>query len=92
MAAQRKSIVPTKIKDSSLHKYYQLTEHLGKGAFASVNKAICRLSKKEFAIKSFNNLKIKQAGLSKVIYNELGVLKMLDHPNVVQMKELFKTE
>jgi len=34
-----------KIKDSELNKYYQLTEHLGSGAFASVNKAINRLSK-----------------------------------------------
>ena len=56
--SSRKSIVPEKIKDLILHKYYQLTEHLGKGAFASVNKGLCKVTKNIYAIKSFNNFKI----------------------------------
>lgn len=47
-----------------------MTEHLGKGAFASVNKAIEIKTGKKVAIKSFDNFKIKQHRAQKVIINE----------------------
>jgi len=39
---------------------YKLTNHLGKGAFASVNKAEHRKSREFFAVKTYNNYKIAQ--------------------------------
>ena len=55
MQLQKDSLGPSRINDPTLFLLYKMSYHLGKGSFASVNKAIHKKSGKQFAVKTYNN-------------------------------------
>jgi len=70
---------------------YQMGKVLGEGGFAKVCKGKHRITGKEVAIKSINLRKIKSDKLD-MLKNEIEVMKMLDHPNIVRLYETFHDE
>ncbi len=71
LKTQNKSLGPSRINDYTLNLCYKLTNHLGKGSFASVNKATHKQTNVEYAIKTYNNHKMGKSRSTKVILNEV---------------------
>ena len=76
---------------SSLDDCYEVHGVLGEGGFATVRKGIHHVTKQVFAVKTIDLCKIKNDQLD-LLRNEVNIMKMLDHPNVVKLYETFEEE
>jgi serine/threonine protein kinase len=74
-----------------LEDLYDVQEVIGKGGFATVRKAVHRITKNSYAIKTIDLGKIR-ADQRDSLRNEVNIMKMLDHPNVVKLYETFEDE
>lgn len=79
----------TKENPGSIEEYYQLNEVLGKGAYGSAHRAICRLTGVERAVKCILMSKVKDLSRLEV---ETSIAKQLDHPNIVRLYETFRDD
>ena len=82
-----------------LHKYYDLQHELGKGAFATVMKALHKEEGKWYAVKMIQNSKLRKGvngeekrNRSTKIAREINILERVRHRNICQMKEVFYEE
>lgn len=69
---------------------YDFKETLGKGHFSIVKLAEHVISKQQVAIKVIEKAKLKPLDLDH-IHHEVRVMKMLHHPNVVRLYQVFDT-
>ena len=69
---------------------YQVLQHLGEGAFGSVNLALDKATQKKVAIKMVNILKICNLNKERHILREKDLLNELRHPNIIQLYATFK--
>ena len=76
---------------ASLEDLYDVTGVLGEGGFATVRRGTHRITKNVYAIKTIDLCKIKVDQLDS-LRNEVNIMKMLDHPNVVKLFETFEEE
>jgi serine/threonine/tyrosine protein kinase RAD53 len=85
---------------SGIHAYYDLGVELGKGSFASVYKAMHRLTGKWYAVKMIQADKVKKSAANgnggdgdarkaTAFAREISILEQLSHPNICQLKETF---
>ena len=74
---------------SSLDDLYDVHGVLGSGGFATVRKGIHRITKTVYAIKTIHLCKIRADQLD-LLRDEVNIMKMLDHPNVVKLYETSK--
>eukprot|EP00117_Sycon_ciliatum_P043982 scpid53432/ scgid31776/ Calcium/calmodulin-dependent protein kinase type II alpha chain len=70
------------------NEIYDLLDDLGKGAFAVVKRCKHKENKREFAVKIFNTVNMKERELSKLDREEKICLR-LAHPNIVRLNETF---
>lgn len=70
---------------------YKIGKMLGKGAFGKVNLGLHRLSRKLVAIKTIGVEFMKDESSKRKIQNEINILKILRHPNVVKLLETFES-
>ncbi|KAK9468393.1 kinase-like domain-containing protein [Lipomyces arxii] len=75
------------LQNSGIYGRYELCDVIGKGAFATVRKAIERSTGEEFAVKIIPRKRI-MAGLA--VKREVEILMMVNHPNVVGLKEFYE--
>ena len=68
---------------------YKFHEQIGKGVMATVYRAIHAKTYEEFAIKVINKIGLYPEEILDVL-NEVKVLKLLNHPNIVKMKEFIE--
>lgn len=76
---------------SDVQKYYDLGPIIGHGSFGNVRLAKLRNSKgnsQQFAIKSIPKSKIGKD--ITLLQNELLILKMVDHPNIIKLYEVYE--
>jgi serine/threonine protein kinase len=71
---------------------YKIGKMLGKGAFGRVNLGLHRLTRRLVAVKAINMEFMKDESSKKKMNNEISILKMLRHPNVVKLLETFDTD
>ena len=69
--------------------YYDLGEVLGKGQFGNVKKGTHKESGKQYAVKQIKKSKISEEELE-MLRNEIEVLKVCQHENVVQLIDIFE--
>lgn len=69
--------------------YIIRNEIVGQGAFATVKKAIERISGETFAVKIIAKRKLGMDNKKGVI-RELDILKRLDHPNIIKLKGFYE--
>jgi serine/threonine protein kinase len=73
---------------------YKLTRTLGSGAFGVVS--LGEKNNQQFAIKVYNLAKLKNASyydkLMQLIETEVAAMKQLNHPNIMQIFDHFKTK
>uniref|UniRef100_A0A0N4VFU5 non-specific serine/threonine protein kinase n=1 Tax=Enterobius vermicularis TaxID=51028 RepID=A0A0N4VFU5_ENTVE len=70
---------------------YDICKAIGKGNFAIVRLARHRIAKCKVAIKIVDKHRIDQENLMKV-EREIRVLKTLDHPHIIKLYEIIRTE
>jgi len=68
------------------HKIFQIIEKLGEGTYASVYKALNKITDKLVAIKVFPAHNDQFAYL-----NEIEFLRKIDHPYIVKLHDVYKT-
>lgn len=69
---------------------YEITDELGQGSFGVVLKGIHKQTKQERALKVIPRSKITRK-IDRFI-NEVNALKVLDHPNVIRLYEVYETD
>ena len=69
-------------------KFYKLEEIIGKGAHATVYRAISLEEKKTVAIKIINILRLNDTALAAAL-NEIRILSSIDNPYIVQYLDSF---
>ena len=71
-------------KNSDISDLYELLQPISKGKFGLVKLAQNKLTKKKVAIKMLSRKKEKK------FIEELKILKILDHPNIIKINEVFQ--
>merc|ERR1719340_491544 len=66
---------------------YHLRQVVGDGNFAVVRVCYSRVTRKEFAVKIID--KAKCQGKEHMIESEISILTAIDHPNIIQLEEVF---
>lgn len=77
---------------SVLFKKYEMGRLLGQGTFAKVYHAKRLGSGESVAIKVINKDQVKKQGMMEQIQREISVLRLVRHPNVVELKEVMATK
>ncbi|CBZ54052.1 hypothetical protein NCLIV_044860 [Neospora caninum Liverpool] len=78
-------------KQQALEQLYQVGEQLGHGKFSIVYKGIHRETNELYAIKVIDKGKIN-GHERELLRSEMAILRLLNHPNVIYMKELLDTK
>ncbi|XP_063781256.1 serine/threonine-protein kinase DCLK3 [Pseudophryne corroboree] len=82
---------PYYIKNTmDIEKYYEIGQTIGDGNFAVVKACRLRTSNEEYAMKIID--KAKLIGKEDIIENEVRIIKMLSHPNIVKLFDDFETD
>jgi len=78
-----------KKRDGKLLKYYKLLETLGEGGSGIVHKATNKASGDKVAIKVISKKSLLE-NREEFIQEEIEALKLLDHPNILRVFEIFE--
>lgn len=73
-----------------LQRYYDVGEHLGQGAFATVAKGLCKRTGDAVAIKIIDKTACSDEDF-KYLQREIDITQRLHHPNVVRTVDLFES-
>jgi len=76
-------------KSRRMEDYYELRERLGSGKFSDVYSAIERETGYSWAIKMIEKKSLNDSE-REMLRSEIAIMKLLNHPNVVEMKEVFE--
>ncbi|XP_047063002.1 CBL-interacting protein kinase 2 [Lolium rigidum] len=79
-------------KGNILMKKYEMGKMLGQGTFAKVYHARNIETSQSVAIKVTDKEKVLKGGLTDQIQREISVMKLVKHPNIVQMYEVMATK
>ncbi|XP_068664865.1 CBL-interacting protein kinase 5 [Aristolochia californica] len=79
-------------KGSILMQRYELGRLLGQGTFAKVYHARNIVSGENVAIKIIDKEKIVKVGMIQQIKREISVMRLVSHPNIVQLDEVMATK
>lgn len=77
---------------STLFGKYEMGRMLGKGTFAKVYHAKQMGSGESVAIKVISKDYVKKEGMMEQIKREISVMRLVRHPNVVELKEVMATK
>ena len=75
----------------NIKETYKIEGTIGKGSFATVKKCKHRATNVRYAVKVLSKKKMSaedKAGMQ----TEIDILKQIDHPNVVQLIDVFEDE
>ncbi|KAK8953087.1 CBL-interacting protein kinase 6 [Platanthera guangdongensis] len=82
---------PTSEGRSILHGRYELGRVLGQGTFAKVYLARSLCTGKNVAMKVVGKEKVIKVGMTEQVKREISVMKMVSHPNIVELHEVMAT-
>ncbi|KAK9947199.1 hypothetical protein M0R45_012632 [Rubus argutus] len=77
---------------SVLFGKYEMGRLLGKGTFAKVYHGRQTESNESVAIKVINKDQVKKEGMMEQIKREISVMRLVRHPNIVELKEVLATK
>lgn len=78
-------------QDGKLRDFYRIGKVLGQGAFGEVRMCIHRESNAQRAVKVLRKSHMDDDE-KRMLFNEINILKEIDHPNIVKMYEFFEDE
>lgn len=73
------------------HRFYELSDQIGHGAFATVRQAYHRISGEAFAVKIIGKTRRTDSELN-YFQREVNIALMLRHPNIVRTVDLFQSD
>lgn len=73
------------------HRFYEASDQIGYGTFATVRKAYHRISGETFAVKIIDKSRCTDVDF-RYLQREVNIALMLRHPNVVNTVDIFQTE
>lgn len=76
-------------KARRLEDFYEILERIGSGKFSDVYLAKERITDFKWAVKIIDKTHLNDAE-KELLRSEISILKLLNHPNVVEMKEVFE--
>ncbi|XP_057969194.1 CBL-interacting protein kinase 2-like [Malania oleifera] len=79
-------------KGSVLMQKYELGRLLGQGTFAKVYYARSLKTNQSMAIKVIDKEKVTRVGLINQIKREISIMRLVTHPNIVQLYEVMATK
>lgn len=79
-------------KGNILMNRYELGRLLGQGTFAKVYHARSLISGESVAIKTIDKEKVHKVGMIDQIKREISVMRLVRHPNVVQLYEVMASK
>ena len=71
---------------------FKLLANLGEGSFGKVFKVEHLPSKKSYAIKVMPKDRMKNPKMLKQVKNEIHIMEVLDHPNIVELITYFEND
>lgn len=71
---------------------YEMGRMLGQGTFAKVYYGKNLITQESVAIKVINKDQVKKQGLIEQIKREISVMRLVKHPNIVELKEVMATK
>ncbi|XP_058114097.1 CBL-interacting serine/threonine-protein kinase 6 [Magnolia sinica] len=80
------------ISSNVLHGKYELGRQLGHGTFAKVYHARNIQSGKSVAMKVVGKDKVIKVGMMEQVKREISVMKMVKHPNIVELHEVMASK
>eukprot|EP00252_Welwitschia_mirabilis_P025420 TRINITY_DN791_c0_g1_i1.p1 TRINITY_DN791_c0_g1~~TRINITY_DN791_c0_g1_i1.p1 ORF type:complete len:439 (+),score=35.37 TRINITY_DN791_c0_g1_i1:508-1824(+) len=80
------------VKGNMLMKKYELAEVVGKGTFAKVYHAKNTKTGESVAIKAMDKEKILKVGMIDQIKREISIMRLVRHPNIVQLHEVMASK
>mmetsp|Transcript_890 Transcript_890/g.2052 ORF Transcript_890/g.2052 Transcript_890/m.2052 type:complete len:739 (+) Transcript_890:87-2303(+) len=69
---------------------FKVSKVLGEGAYGTVNLCVHKATNARRAVKTIMTSSSKSGNSLKVIEREIGVMKEMDHPNIVKLYEIYK--
>ncbi|KAD6794982.1 hypothetical protein R6Q59_021112 [Mikania micrantha] len=75
-----------------LHGKYELGRQLGHGTFAKVYHARNMQTSRNVAVKVIGKEKVIKAGMMEQLKREISVMKMVRHPNIVELLEVMASK
>ncbi|KAI8570386.1 hypothetical protein RHMOL_Rhmol01G0029800 [Rhododendron molle] len=78
--------------NSVLHGKYELGRILGHGTFAKVYHARNLKTGKSVAMKVVGKEKVTKVGMTEQVKREISVMKMVEHPNIVELIEVMASK
>lgn len=79
------------MNSSKLREVYRIGKMLGAGAFGEVRVCMHRESGVQRAVKVLRKANMDEDE-KRMFFNEINVLRNLDHPNIVKMYEFFEDD
>ena len=79
------------IGNLDIHNYYEMKKDLGEGKFGLVKLCENKTTKFKVAVKIISRDKTEESDM-RLIYNELEIMKIVSHPNIVSLIDLFETD
>ena len=76
-------------KARRIEEYYEIKERLGTGKFSDVYAAVELQTDFRWAIKMVDKKRLNEAE-KEMLRSEIAIMRLLNHPNVVEMKEVFE--
>ncbi|KAJ3092117.1 hypothetical protein HK102_010542 [Quaeritorhiza haematococci] len=74
-------------------KFYRIKKKLGQGTFGVVKEAVDIRTNETVAIKSIKKRALEDSpGQREMVEREIEILKRIQHPNVISMKDFFETK
>ena len=75
-----------------LRDKYKISRKIGEGAFSSVRRLKIRATGEKRAVKTVHKKSIKTEEERQMVFNEVRILKSLDHPNIIRLHEFYQDE
>ncbi|CAG9317475.1 unnamed protein product [Blepharisma stoltei] len=79
-------------RTGKLRDTYRIGSKLGDGAFGSVRKITHRVTGEARAVKTIHKKTLRTEEERQTFFNEVSVLRALDHPNVLKLYEFYQDE
>lgn len=79
-------------RKNSIECNYDVLEIIGKGGYGEVKKVKHKQLDVIRALKIIKKSRYRSAAECKMIKNEISIMKVVDHPNIVKLFEFFEDE
>lgn len=78
--------------EEKIYSTYTIVKDLGKGTFGTVRLGIHNYTKEKVAVKVLEKSQIKDESDKERIAREINILKLIMHPNINQLYEIYEDE